>query len=133
MQEYFGGNIDIHHIFPKDWCVKRDIGARADSIINKTPLASLTNQMIGARSPSQYIPIIQGHAGIDDARMAQILQSHVIDPSSMLADDFEAFWKARENALLERIEKAMGKPVMREAIAAEEAEALDYEGEEEAV
>jgi hypothetical protein len=35
---FFGENVDIHHIFPKDWCKKQGIKPSVfDSIINKTP------------------------------------------------------------------------------------------------
>jgi uncharacterized protein DUF262 len=36
---FFGENVDIHHIFPQDWCKKNGIKPNIfDSIINKTPL-----------------------------------------------------------------------------------------------
>jgi hypothetical protein len=35
---FFGENVDIHHIFPQDWCKKNSIPQQEyDSIINKTP------------------------------------------------------------------------------------------------
>ena len=35
---FFGENVDIHHIFPQDWCKKHGIKPKVfDSIINKTP------------------------------------------------------------------------------------------------
>jgi hypothetical protein len=54
---------------------------------------------------------MQKEAGIDDARMDELLLSHVIDPGRLRADDFKGFFEARERALLQRIEKAMGKPI----------------------
>ncbi len=37
---FFGENVDIHHIFPQDWCKRQDIKPIVfDSIINKTPLS----------------------------------------------------------------------------------------------
>ncbi len=42
---FFGENVDIHHVFPQDWCKKHGITpAIFDSIINKTPLSYRTKQ-----------------------------------------------------------------------------------------
>ena len=53
---FFGENVDIHHIFPQDWCKKQGIKpAVYDSIINKTPLSYRTNRIIGGVAPSEYL------------------------------------------------------------------------------
>src|ERR1019366_4160999 len=53
---FFGENVDMHHIFPQDWCKKRGIKSDTyDSIINKTPLSYRTNRIIGGAAPSEYI------------------------------------------------------------------------------
>ena len=44
--------------------------------------------------------------------MDDILRSHLADPAAMRVDDFDAFYSAREAAILWRIEAAMGKPVI---------------------
>jgi hypothetical protein len=63
--------------------------------------------------------------------MDEILRSHVIDPSAMRTDNFDHFFLARSQALLERIEEAMGKPIARGVVETEEVtEPLDYEVEE---
>jgi hypothetical protein len=46
--------------------------------------------------------------------MNQILRSHLIDPVNLRSDDFESFFGAREAALLNRIEEAMGKRIARD-------------------
>lgn len=131
IQKYFDDSIDIHHLFPKSWCVKNNIEATvADSIINKTPISAVTNRIIGAKPPSEYVSIVQRRYGIDDDRMDEILSSHVIDTPSFLADDLKVFWEARQEQLLQRIENAMGKPIVRESPVEEDVD--DYlEGEEE--
>jgi hypothetical protein len=49
---FFGENVDIHHIFPQDWCKKQSIKPSVfDSIINKTPLSYRTNRIIGGVAP----------------------------------------------------------------------------------
>jgi hypothetical protein len=56
--------------------------------------------------------------------------SHLIDPAALRADDFDRFFQARSQALLEKIEKAMGLPIAREAVEADVPEAVEYEAEE---
>lgn len=135
VQMYFDEKIDIHHIFPQDWCNQHQVDQRKrDSIVNKTALSSKTNRMIGANAPSIYLSRLQRSAGIDDPRMEQILRSHLIDPASLRADDFESFFRAREAALLSRIEEAMGKRIARDLpqeIAVEELVDVGEEQEEE--
>jgi hypothetical protein len=116
LQTYFDEKIDIHHVFPKKWCIAKKLDRRRfDSIVNKTPLAARTNRMIGGSAPSVYLPKVEKSAGISDARMDQILSSHVISSAFLRADNFDEFFVAREKALLDRVEKAMGKPPRFEA------------------
>jgi hypothetical protein len=127
---YFDEKVDIHHIFPQHWCQKNDVEPqRCDSIINKTPLSATTNRIIGGRAPSKYLVTLESKADIETSRMDEILESHVIDPSSLRADDFDKFFQARAQALLQRIQSATGKSAEQLAGAAEPAEAppADYE------
>lgn len=114
-QTFFDDKVDIHHIFPEKWCktAKLDPGIY-NSVINKTPLAARTNRQIGGRAPSKYLPRIERIAGIDSAKMDQILQSHCITPSELRGDRFWEFFSARAEALLQRIEAATGKSITRE-------------------
>jgi hypothetical protein len=126
---YFDEFVDIHHIFPKDWCDRRRIDAgRRDCIVNKTPIAARTNRMIGGNSPSAYLATLQRSAGISQGRMDEILRSHAIDRACLRADDFEAFFRARQARLQALIERAMGKSMMREALSPESLVDEDYEG-----
>lgn len=113
-QMYFEDRIDIHHIFPQDWCKKHAINPRQmDSIVNKTALSAKTNRMIGGNAPSQYLARIQKSASIVENKMNEILRSHIIDSAHLRGDDFDAFFKMREEALLQLIEQAMGKSITR--------------------
>jgi hypothetical protein len=112
---FFGENVDIHHIFPQDWCKKHGIKpAVFDSIINKTPLSYRTNRLIGGAAPSEYLAKLEaGNATtppIDPARLNGYLVSHLIDPSLLRADRFEALMADRQKTLLALIEQATGKP-----------------------
>lgn len=111
IQSYYDEAIDIHHIFPQDWCEKAKIPAqRYDSIINKTPLSARTNRIIGGRAPSDYLVRLANGAGISADALKANVATHVIDPDLLHADNFDKFFEYRGKAIVERIEKAMGKP-----------------------
>ena len=102
IQSYFGGTIDIHHIFPQKWCGDHGIEpARCDSIINKTPLTASTNRRIGGGAPSEYLRRIES-GDVPPDILDFYLRSHLIDPAHLRVDDFDAYFKARQSALLER-------------------------------
>jgi len=104
--------LDIHHIFPRDWCERQDIPRRRyDSIINKTPISYKANRMIGGSAPSAYLSALQAHKQVqlDTAGMDTLLASHRIPVAALRADDFDSFWDQRQQALLRLIEGAMGK------------------------
>jgi hypothetical protein len=131
LRAYFDERTDIHHIFPQKWCKAHNIEPkRCDSIVNKTPISAGTNRKIGGNAPSVYLAGLQKSAGIEPARMDEILGSHLIDPSALRADDFDRFFQARSQALLGKIEKAMGKAIAREVVEEELPEVVQYEVEE---
>ena len=107
--------IDIHHIFPRIWCERKEIPAsRYNSILNKTPISSKTNLMIGGKAPSEYLPKLQNHdgVGLDNAGMNEILEKHCIDSTALREDDFERFMESRQLKILKKIESVMGKLVL---------------------
>lgn len=111
---FFGENVDIHHIFPQDWCKKRGIKPSVyDSIINKTPLSYRTNRIIGGAAPSEYLAKLEaGNANappIPSDRLNGYLASHLMDPSLLRADSFESFMVDRQKRLLALIERATGR------------------------
>lgn len=116
---FFGENVDIHHIFPEDWCKKQGI-ARADydSIINKTPLSYRTNRIIGGVAPSAYLLKLENGSKdtppIPRDVLNSHLKSHLIDPEQLLADDYNAFMASRQRKLIALIENATGKQVQQD-------------------
>ncbi len=109
--------LDIHHIFPRDWCEKRNIPRRRyDSIINKTPISYKANRMIGGSAPSVYLASLQAHKQVqlDDAGMDELLASHCIPIHALRSDDFELFYEQRQQNLLSMIEAVMGKQIAPE-------------------
>ena len=112
---YFEEKIDIHHIFPREWCRKNQIDSQqVESVINKTPIAAKTNRIIKDRPPSNYLERIQKKAEISSSRLNEILASHFIDPQPLKMNDFEGFFTLRKQALLLIISEAMGKPIAPE-------------------
>lgn len=111
---FFGENVDIHHIFPQDWCKKQEIKpVEFDSIINKTPLSFRTNRIIGGVAPSEYLAKLEkGDAqtpAISPQNLDNYLRSHLIDPVILRSNDFNAFMIDRQKRLLGLIEQATGK------------------------
>jgi hypothetical protein len=132
---FFGENVDIHHIFPQDWCKKQGIKPTVfDSIINKTPLSFRTNRIIGGVAPSTYLGKLQrgdtATPPIEQHTLDIYLNSHLIDPALLRCDDFEKFMLNRQKNLLKLIEQAMGKTAY-EGEASEEG--VDVEVDENAV
>lgn len=111
---FFGENVDIHHIFPQDWCKQQNIKPDVfDSIINKTPLSYRTNRIIGGIAPSDYLLKLQkGNEmtpPIERGKLDFYLRSHLIDPLLLRTDQFDAFMADRQKQLLALIEQATGK------------------------
>jgi hypothetical protein len=106
--------LDIHHIFPRDWCEKQGIDRdRYDCILNKTPISYKANRKIGGDAPSDYLPRIQCEKQVElnDEEMNILLASHALSPALLRADDFARFVEDRRRQLVRLVEKAMGKPV----------------------
>jgi hypothetical protein len=132
---FFGENVDIHHIFPQEWCKNYGIKPSVyDSIINKTPLSYRTNRIIGGVAPSEYIAKLErgndSTPPIDGARLDSYLSSHLIDPALLRTDSFEEFMADRQKSLLSLIEQATGKAAYVGSVA-EEGE--DREADEDAI
>ena len=132
---FFGENVDIHHIFPQEWCKKHRIKpAIYDSIINKTPLSYRTNRIIGGVAPSEYLAKLE-HGNettppIDGNRLDSYLKSHLVNPSLLRGDSFETFMDDRQKQLLALIEQATGKVAY---IGSVQEEGEDVEADEDTV
>lgn len=112
---YLEMRVDIHHIFPKAWCVKNGIAREfQESIVNKTPLAKTTNIKLSGNAPSVYRKTITRDSKSSAKAIDQIIAQHQIDTERLWADDFYGFFTARREALCVLVEKAIGKPVTRD-------------------
>lgn len=107
--------VDIHHIFPKAWCLKNNIeDERRESIVNKTPLGKKTNIRLSGHAPSVYLKGLAAAAELSEQELDEIIRVHEIDVKALRRDDFDAFFAARREALSTLIEEATGKKVARD-------------------
>jgi hypothetical protein len=108
---YKASGIDIHHIFPKAYCMSKGYdNIKWDSIINKTPISYSTNREIGGVAPSIYLSRIEKKK-VEQGDLHDFLASHWIDMDDCMTDDFEQFIAHRAGKILDAIAIATGKPI----------------------
>ncbi|MCA0435702.1 MAG: DUF262 domain-containing protein [Actinobacteria bacterium] len=121
--QYVDLSVDIHHIFPQDWCTKNGIDAEhRESIVNKTVISARTNRTIGGVAPSRYLDHIERQAKIPGQRLDDLLATHLVPAEALRADDFHRYFAERRESLCRLVEKAIGKPVQRD-----HSQGLDHE------
>ena len=109
---YKSDGIDIHHIFPKNYCIKCEYPRRKwNSVVNKTPLSYSTNREIGGSAPSKYLSKIENKGQVSYDTLNTYLASHWIDVDNCRNDQFDSYFVKRASALLNAIERATGKPI----------------------
>ncbi|MEU4446503.1 DUF262 domain-containing protein [Actinosynnema sp. NPDC050801] len=110
-----GQGVAIRQVFPAGWVTRNGHPkARADSIVNKTPMSHLASRrMTGA--PSTYVSVLARESGTPDEWFDDILGTHLVDPVALRGDDFTTFYADRYERLLSLVERTMGKRVVRRA------------------
>lgn len=109
---YKAENIDIHHIFPKDFCQKCGYPRQKwNSVINKTPITYSANREIGGSAPSKYLLKIEEKGKVSSSELNGYLQTHWIDIDAIRSDAFDEYFIARAKTLLDKISDAMGKTI----------------------
>lgn len=101
--------MELHHIFPENSIIWKEIKKRWDNIINNianlTPLTKETNnKFINNKNPSVYIKDFRNE--IWDEKFNEYLKTHLISEEmlEMLENnDFDSFIKARTRLILEKI------------------------------
>ncbi|MBX6772811.1 MAG: DUF262 domain-containing protein [Chloroflexi bacterium] len=98
--------LDDHHIFPRAFLARQGIeGDLGNTVVNRTLIATSTNQRISRSKPSQYLQEIFPVEG-----RQEILDSHLIPPAARMAmerDDYEAFLSARDQALVAEVRRVL--------------------------
>ncbi|WP_258527745.1 DUF262 domain-containing protein [Streptomyces sp. NBRC 110611] len=114
-QSVIGQYVDIRQVFPKAWFERNDVDSTwMNSIVNKTPLSYRAQQMMGASEPSAFLSAFERHIGSPGDWFDDIVSTHLIDPKTLRADDFTAFYRDRTIRLLGLVEREMGKAAVRE-------------------
>ena len=109
---YKAENIDIHHVFPRDYCEKQGYDkAKWNSVVNKTPITYSTNREIGGVAPSVYLAKIALKGQVAADALDSYLETHWLDVNACRSDDFQEHIINRAKMLLDAIEKATGKTI----------------------
>lgn len=110
------GDLDDHHVVPKEWGNGQQLETSIDSILNRTPLTSETNRhVINNELPNAYLPELIAKSGEEVVRGT--LESHFISPAAFdillrdpfTPDDFEEFVGERQRTLQAAIEDLLIK------------------------
>lgn len=109
---YSNERIDIHHIFPKDYCV----GAQYDkskwnSIVNKTPISARSNREIGGIAPNSYLGKLEKKGSVMTSDLNNYIETHWIDHELLRNNDFNKFIIDRAKKLLNAIEQVTGRTI----------------------
>ncbi len=109
---YSNEKIDIHHIFPKDYCVgKKYDRAKWNSIVNKTPISASSNREIGGVAPSTYLGKLEKKGSVRPSDLDGYVETHWINHSLLRNDEFQNFIVDRAKKLLSAIEAATGRTI----------------------
>lgn len=104
--------IDIHHVFPKYYCIKEGYDKRVwNSVVNKTPISASSNREIGGYAPSVYLGRLEKKGSVSADELDGYVESHWIDHHLLRADDFQSFIIDRAKKLLLAIENATGRTI----------------------
>ena len=109
---YTNENIDIHHIFPKDYCIGQGYDkAKWNSVVNKTPISASSNREIGGVAPSTYLGKLEKKGSVQASDLDVYVETHWIDHTLLRNDAFQSFIIDRAKKLLRAIEDATGRTI----------------------
>ena len=110
---YYNNNpVDIHHVFPKDYCTRQGHPKRKwNSVVNKTPIAARTNRVLKGDAPSCYAARIERDGHVSPEDLDSYVATHVIDVALFRSDSFDEYFVERAKGLLTLISSSMGKAI----------------------
>lgn len=109
---YSNEKIDIHHIFPKDYCIGQKYDkTKWNSIINKTPISASSNREIGGVAPSIYLGKLEKKGSVMPSDLDVYVETHWIDHAFLRNNEFQKFIIDRAKKLLRAIEHATGRTI----------------------
>ena len=83
--------LDMHHLFPKDWAKRKKI-LGVDCLANLTLMSAVTNRNhIRALGPREFIEQLLSQAQDQKAQVVKMLVSHGIEEHAYLNGDFPGF------------------------------------------
>ena len=108
----FEESIDVHHIFPKNYCKAHGFNAEAvDTVANRTPISAKTNRIISDNAPNDYLNQIADKTGFSSEDLDKLLETHFANAELCRADNFDAFIVDRAKKILDEIEQLTGRPI----------------------
>ena len=109
---YSNEKIDIHHIFPKDYCLGKGYDrSKWNSIVNKTPISASSNREIGGVAPSAYLGKLEKKGSVLTSDLDGYVETHWIDHTLLRNNEFQSFIIDRAKKLLSAIEVATGRTI----------------------
>ena len=109
---YSNERIDIHHIFPKDYCVGQGYDkSKWNSIVNKTPISASSNREIGGVAPSVYLEKLEKKGSVLPSDLNSYVETHWIDHNLLRNNEFQNFIIDRAKKLLCAIESVTGRTI----------------------
>ena len=109
---YSNEKIDIHHVFPKDYCIgKKYEKSKWNSIVNKTPISASSNREIGGVAPSTYLGKLEKKGSVLPSDLDSYVETHWIDHNMLRNNEFQKFIIDRAKKLLSAVEYATGRTI----------------------
>lgn len=108
-------NLEDHHIVPKSWGKRNHIN-KINSILNRTPLADITNKhVISDKLPNKYLSDLLRKLG-DNEKLYSLMNTHLISRKAVdilmrenfSEKDFDEFLDEREKTIKTEIRKLLG-------------------------
>jgi len=98
---------EAHHLFPEAWLHARGIRerSRVNQVANLADVGWHENNVIGGRSPAEYVPRLRQKLAIDDDRWGRLCPEHAL-PLGWQSMEYEEFLRERRRRMADIIRVA---------------------------